>query len=45
MCSLAPCCAEGHFITAGPQDLFFTLNQQCDLILNAFKLEGKVLCC
>jgi hypothetical protein len=35
--------AEGHYTTSGPADLFFTINQQMDIVLHSFGLKAKAL--
>ena len=34
---------SGHFHTTGPADLFYTINQQMDIVLNAYALKSHAL--
>ena len=34
---------SGHYHTTGPADLFYTINQQMDIVLNAYSLKSHAL--
>ena len=34
---------SGHYHTTGPADLFYTINQQMDIVLNAYALKSHAL--
>lgn len=35
--------ADGQYVTTGPSDLFYTISQQIDIVINTYQLQGYAL--